>query len=153
MPQHLIRTTATLATLLAFSSRAPAMENPESQCNHQATPDLPVEKCSRTQFMDLAGYLIAINVSGSLIPQSVIDVSFAIDPFQKEPSEIMVWVGRKNAWGSVVSEAEPSISSYFPGVFTVFVTIPDSLSPTARLWLALFDDTGHCHKGSVPLPV
>lgn len=149
MHQRIILTTATLAALMAPGREATAMERLTLQRRHAAITDAPLDVRNSTQVLELGGFNVGLDIVGSAIPRARLEIDLLLDPSTAPLPGILLWAGRKNGWGSEISEAHPS--AHVPGLYAARVSIPDPVPYQTRLWLAVYDDTGHTIKGSVPL--
>lgn len=146
MPRRLILTTATLAAFLTSEARMQAGERPAAAQTRPA--GVRPFSVRQPRLLDLDGCLVAVDLplGVQVRPGGEIPVSLQLDPIPRQPP--LLWVGRKNAWGSLFcrAQAQPGL----PGFFTAVVAAPRPLPAQSRLWLGIERPDGRLARAALP---
>jgi hypothetical protein len=150
MPRRFILTTATITALLAAGQALPAAGLPiplprPSRSSAQADRNAPPIDLLTVGRRHLA---VLIDPEGST--EDALAVAIQTETATPPPAAIRLWIGIKNGWGSQRCKAEASTSH--PGFLTASVRVPDMVTPSSRLWLAVLEPDGGEDKASLALP-
>jgi hypothetical protein len=150
MTRRFILTSATLATFLTSGSLlaldpVAATPPPLSALSQPLTAPAP-----EPAFLTVGPHLAGLVSHEPLTIGQTWPVTVFIDGLGETDHRLALWIGRKNAWGSRIAQAQPDTT--IPGLFTAQVPVPATLRADARLWLGLQQADGRVLRGAMTLP-
>lgn len=151
MTRRFILTSATLATFLT-SGNLLALDPVATTHPPLAALSQPLTvPAPEPAFLTVGPHLAGVISQESMHAGRDWPLTVFIDGFGETDHRLALWIGRKNAWGSRIAQAQSDTT--IPGLFTAQVPVPTTLRADARLWLGLQQADGHLLRGAMTLPV